>query len=157
MQIIEVMRKNPNCCVPATTVRAAAGMLRHFDIGILLVIDDVRSHKLLGVVTDRDLCLRALAEECDPAIITVQQCMTRDAACCTPEQDVRQVLALMAKRQVRRIPVVDNERRVAGLVTLADLLQQDAATPRDLCAALTRITTPSVRGSARAASVGAWP
>ena len=68
-------------------------MLREFDVGILPVIDDLAARKLMGVVTDRDLCLAALVELHDPSLTTVEDCMATDLVTCTPQTDIRDVLA----------------------------------------------------------------
>jgi CBS domain-containing protein len=126
-------------------------MLRKFDIGILLVIDDLWTRKLIGVVTDRDLCLTALEEVHDPTLTTVEDCMATDLVTCTPNTDVRDVLAAMAKRQVRRLPVVDRDNRVRGLVGISDLMRHNAVAPKDTCVVLSRIMAPKPRGRTQAA------
>jgi len=156
MRANEVMTQIPNCCIPSTTARTAATILKKFELGALPVVDSYSSRKLVGIVTDRDLCVRALAEPEQPGETLVEDCMTRDPVCCNPESDVRQVLALMASRSVRRIPVVDREHRAVGMITLADLVYRQALPPKHLCAALARIVAPlkQVPG-AHAAGAGA--
>jgi CBS domain-containing protein len=120
----------------------AVRMLREFDIGFLLVTDDLWTRKLIGVVTDRDLCLAALGETHDPTLTTVEDCMATDLVTCTPEMDIREILATMAEHQVRRLPVVDQDNCVRGIVGIADLIRHNAADPRDIWMALSRITAP---------------
>ena len=142
MRVSEVMTHNPVCCIRTTSVMNAARMLRDFDIGFLLVIDDPRTRKLIGVVTDRDLCLAALGELHDPALTTVEDCMATDPVTCTPDRDTREILATMAEHQIRRLPVVDQDNHARGIVGIADLIRHNAADPRDLWMALSRITAP---------------
>lgn len=151
MRVSEVMTQDPVCCIRTTSVMNAAGMLREFDVGILPVIDDLVRRKLIGVVTDRDLCLMALGELHDPTLTTVEDCMATDVVTCTPDTDVREVLAAMAKRQVRRVPVVNRDNTVRGIVGISDLIRHNAVDPRDICLALGRIMVPKHRVQAEAA------
>lgn len=151
MRVNEVMSRNINCCVRTTSVMNAARMLRESDIGILVVVDDPETRRLTGVVTDRDLCLRALGELHDPTLTTVEDCMTWEPVYCTPDVDVQEVLAAMGEQQIRRIPVVDYEMKVLGLISLTDLIRHDAISPQDVYRALGRITAPSARARAQAA------
>jgi CBS domain-containing protein len=115
------------------------------------VIDDAVNRRLIGVVTDRDLCLRVLTQMHDPTLTTVEDCMTPEPFTCAPDTDVRQVLALMAKQQVRRIPVVDRHKRVVGIIGLSDLLRHEAINPRDTHLAFARITKTKEAARAQAA------
>lgn len=154
MRVAEVMIRDPNCCVPSTSARMAASLLKQFEVGILPVVDDHTTHKLVGVVTDRDLCLKALASREDPDEILVEHCMTNDPAYCKPETEVRKVLALMSTRRVHRMPVVDRDFKVVGMISIDDLLRAEAVTAREICAALSAITAPQMKTRARAASAG---
>ena len=142
MQAHEVMTPYANCCVPSSSARMASRLMKQFQVGILPVIDDHSSHKLVGVVTDRDLCVRALASTDNPGDVPVEICMTANPAYCTPETDVRKVLALMAIRRVHRIPVVDHENRVKGMISIDDLIRHEAVATNHICLALRRIATP---------------
>jgi CBS domain-containing protein len=142
MRVREVMTHHPVCCIRTTGVMNAVGMLREFDIGFLPVIDDLWTRKLIGVVTDRDLCLGALGEPHDPTLTTVEDCMATDPVTCTPDMDIREILATMAEHQIRRLPVVDQDNRVRGIVGTSDLIRHNAADPRDIWMALSRITAP---------------
>jgi CBS domain-containing protein len=155
MRASEVMTQIPNCCMPSSTARTAATILRKFGLGALPVVEDYASRKLVGIITDRDLCIRALVDPDQPNEALVEDCMTRDPVCCGPDSDVRYVLALMATRGVRRVPVVDQDHRVVGMVTLTDLVHHNALPPQDLCAALARVVAPAKQTAiARAATAG---
>ncbi len=145
MRVSEVMTREPICCIRTTSVMNAARMLREFDIGILLVIEDLWRRKLMGVVTDRDLCLAALREVHDPTLTTVEDCMATDLVTCTPDTDLQAVLAAMAERQVRRAPVIDGSNCVRGIIGISDLIRHNAVDPRDLCMVLSRIMAPKCR------------
>ncbi len=140
MRVRDVMTHDPICCIPKTSVMNAVGMMRQFDVGFLVVIDDIWTRKLVGVVTDRDLCLSMLAEPHDPALAMVDDYMTKDPATCAPDMDVREALALLASYQIRRLPVVDQENCVRGVIGISDLIHNNAFDPRDMWMALSRIT-----------------
>jgi len=142
MRVSEVMTHDAVCCSRTTSVMNAVRILREFDIGFLLVVDDLWKRKLIGVVTDRDLCLAALGETHDPTLTTVEDCMATNLVTCTPEMDSREILATMAEHQIRRLPVVDQDNCVRGIVGIADLIRHNAADPRDIWMALSRITAP---------------
>ncbi|HMK23368.1 MAG TPA: CBS domain-containing protein [Terriglobales bacterium] len=141
------MAHDPVCCTRTTSVRNAAGMMRALDIGFLPVIDELWTRKLMGVVTDRDLCLTALGEPHDPTLTTVEDCMATEPVTCTPDMDIREVLETMAQHQVRRLPVVDRDRHVLGIVGISDLIRHNAADPWDICRGLGRITAPKEVGA----------
>ncbi len=151
MRASDVMTKDPICCIRTTSARNAARMLREFDVGILPVIDDLWTRKLIGIVTDRDLCLTALGEPHDPTLTTVEDCMATDVATCAPDADIRAVVAAMAQARVRRVPVVDRENSVLGIVGVSDLIRHNAVDARDIYMALGRIMEPKHRARAQAA------
>ncbi len=151
MRVSEIMRHDPVCCIRTTSVRNAAGMMREFDIGFLPVLDELWTHRFMGVVTDRDLCLGALGEPHDPILTTVEDWMTTDVVTCNLDMDIREVLETMAERQIRRLPVVDQENCVRGVVGISDLIRHNAVDPRDIWVALSRISAPKKEVRAKAA------
>ncbi len=142
MRVSEVMAHDPVCCIRTTSVMNAVGMLRQYDIGFLPVIDELWTRKLMGVVTDRDLCLAVLGESHDPTLTTVEDCMATEPVTCTPDMDIREILAAMAEHQIHRLPVVDEDNRVRGIVGISDLIRHNAVDPRDIWMVLSRITAP---------------
>ncbi len=142
MRARDVMIKETVCCGRNTSVMNAVDMMRESDVGILLVIDDPSTRRLIGVVTDRDLCLLALREPHDPALTTVEDCMGTDLVTCAPDDDVLKVLAEMREHQVRRIPVVDRDTFVCGLIGIFDLISHDGVDPAEICMTLDRIMAP---------------
>ena len=152
MRIAELMTTDPNCCLPSTSARMAANLLRQFHVGMLPVVDDLSNRRLVGVVTDRDLCVKVLGKGCDPDEVAVEQCMTRDPVWCSPDAAASDVLSLMTSRHVRRIPVVDPRGGVRGLVSIADLVVHKAITPGELFEALTGISTWKAEVRARASN-----
>jgi CBS domain-containing protein len=118
MKLSDVMTPNPEVVAPETRLSDAAAMMRKLDIGVLPVTQDGR---LLGIVTDRDITVRATAEHKSPDKTAVRDVMTRDAACCHEDEDVREGARLMEERQIRRLPIVDREEHLIGIVSLGDI------------------------------------
>jgi CBS domain-containing protein len=107
-------------CRSSTTLKEVAVLMRDRSVGSVVVID--RIGYLAGIVTDRDLALRGFGEGCS-ADRPVEDVMTRDVATVSLHADAADAAALMAKRMVRRLPVIDEQRHIYGVVTLDDLLR----------------------------------
>ena len=138
MQVTEIM-SGPVLCTPETGVRTAAHLMKKFNVGNLLVVESKATRKLVGVLTDRDLVLRILVDR-DPDQTKVQDCMTyADLLYCKPDDDVEQILEIMAKRHVRRVPVVGQGNRVVGVLTDVGVLQYAEMKPIEVCRTLGRI------------------
>ena len=103
-----------------STVAEAARIMRDLDVGAVPVCDG--QHRLVGVITDRDIALRVAAEGCDSAATEVKDVMTRDPIACDVDSRLSDVAGVMEKFQIRRVPIVDSSDKVVGLVTLDDLL-----------------------------------
>ncbi len=141
MKVREIMTENPACCTPEQTVREAAHLMVQNDCGSIPVVEE-STRRLLGVVTDRDLAIRVLAEGRGPDT-PVREAMTPDPVTCSPDDDVDKVERLMAERQVRRIPVVENGR-VVGVVAQADLaLHPNAVSDREVGHLVEEISQPT--------------
>jgi CBS domain-containing protein len=91
------------------------------DIGILPVVASRQDKDLVGVITDRDLALTVVADSCDPARTSVESVMSRSPIVCSPDDPYQKVLHIMARRQIRRVPVVDHAGRLVGMVSQADV------------------------------------
>jgi CBS domain-containing protein len=117
----EVMTKNPVCCVPDDLVAKAAELMKSGNIGSIPVIENEQTHKLIGIVTDRDLALKIVAERRDVKSTKVEAVMTRKVVTCRAEDDLQKALDAMAEHQLRRIPVVDNNNHVVGIISQADV------------------------------------
>lgn len=122
MNISEAMTPDPACCLPDDTVQTAAIIMRELNVGVVPVVDSEQSHKLIGLITDRDLCLSVVAAGKDARTTLVQRAMTSQLVTCKPADDVEAVLGLMQLNQVRRIPVVDDDQRLIGIVSTADIV-----------------------------------
>lgn len=117
----DVMTVDPVCCLGSATVDQVAQMMRSEDVGPVPVVDNFQTKMLIGIVTDRDLAIKVVAEGRDPGATRVQDVMTRDVATCQPEDDLQAALDKMAAYQVRRIPVVDHYGAIVGIIAQADI------------------------------------
>ncbi len=143
MKVSEIMTRNPVCCWPSSSALAAALLLQESEAGILPVIQDAFTPRLVGVVTDRDLCLHVVASGRDPACSWIDGCMTPDPVWCTEADDVSCVLELMSINQLRRIPVVNDKHEVVGIVSLADLARHPAIPDDDIARIVRYICEPA--------------
>jgi CBS domain-containing protein len=117
----ELMTKNPVCCLPDSMVAAVAQLMKRENIGPIPVIENEQSRKLVGIVTDRDLALKIVAEGRDAKSTKVEAVMTRKVVTCRADDDVQKALDAMSEHQLRRIPVVDNENGILGIIAQADV------------------------------------
>jgi CBS domain-containing protein len=117
----EVMTKNPVCCLPNDAVIKAAELMKSENIGSIPVIENEQSQKLVGIVTDRDLALKIVAEGRDAKSTSVEEVMTRKVVTCLADDDLQKALDAMAEHQLRRIPVVDNDNKILGIIAQADV------------------------------------
>ena len=117
----EVMTKNPVCCLPDDMVAKVAQLMKSEKIGSVPVIENEQTRKLVGIVTDRDLALKIVAEERDAGSTKVDAVMTHKVVTCRAEDDVQKALDAMAEHQLRRILIVDNDSRILGIISQADV------------------------------------
>jgi CBS domain-containing protein len=125
MKAREIMTEYPQAVTPSDPLSHAAALMRDGDVGFLPVVDDRTTRRLIGVITDRDITIRHVADahsdEC-----TIKQHMTADRlVTVTPDADMAEVHRLMIERQVRRIPVVDSEGHVLGVIAQADVATKE--------------------------------
>ena len=117
----EVMTKNPVCCLPTDTVSKVALLMKSKNIGPVPIIENEQTKKLVGVVTDRDLALKIVAEGRDPKSIQAADVMTRQVVTCHAEDDLQKALDSMSANKLRRIPVVDSNYGIVGIIAQADV------------------------------------
>jgi CBS domain-containing protein len=117
MNVKDVMTRDVTACEPSATVKDAAGLMARDDIGPVPVVEDGR---LTGIVTDRDIVIRVVAEGRDPNTTTVGEIATKDIVTVSPDDDLEDALRLLAENQVRRLPAVEGDRLV-GIVAQADI------------------------------------
>lgn len=116
--IRDLMTKNPHALTSGATVMEAARMMRDEDTGIVPIVD---GDKLVGTVTDRDIAIRVVAEGKSPEHITVGEIASRELVTIDPQQELDEALRLMARHQVRRLPVVEEDGKLVGIVAQADI------------------------------------
>ena len=117
----EVMTENPVCCLPNDLVSMSARLMRREDVGAVPVINDEQRRQLIGIVTDRDLAIKVVAESRDPNHTLVQDVMTSTIVVCREREDLSHAIKAMEAHQIRRIPVIDNEGRIVGIISQADV------------------------------------
>ena len=117
-KVRDVMSERPRSVTADTTVLEVAEVMDQEDIGSVPVVEGDR---LAGIVTDRDITVRAVAKGKDPRGMPVREITTREVVTVSPDEDLSEALKLMASYQVRRIPVVDDEERLVGVVAQADV------------------------------------
>lgn len=125
MKVKEVMSANPACCTPNESAQNAAKMMCDRNVGSIPVVADHQSRALVGMITDRDLCCSIVAHGLDPKATQIQEFITYTPVSCRDGENVATCECLMQEHQVRRIPVVDAEGRVIGIVSQADLALKD--------------------------------
>jgi CBS domain-containing protein len=118
MQIQEIMSRQVELVGPNTTIRDAARKMRADNLGALPVGENDR---LIGMVTDRDIVMRAVAEGRSAGNTTVREVMSEHVYWCFDDADISDAAKMMAEHQVRRLPVINHDKRLVGVVALADL------------------------------------
>ena len=117
----EVMTKNPVCAYPDDNVAHVARLMRSEDIGPVPIVQDDTTKQLMGIVTDRDLAIKVVAEERDPAKTRVSDVMTTEVVTCREADDIDTALHAMSTNQLRRIPVVNDGNMLVGIIAQADV------------------------------------
>ena len=115
----QVMTENPACCTPDTPLDLVAKLMREHDCGEIPVIDP--AEQPIGVVTDRDIVCRVLAEGKNPMAYPAGICMSQPVATVSMDAPLGDVVAMMEQHQVRRVPVVDDRGRCVGMISQADV------------------------------------
>jgi CBS domain-containing protein len=144
MKVKDVMTKEVNTCTPKTDLAAVAESIWMRDCGVLPVVDE--RGQVVGMITDRDVCIATGCRRRDPATILVSEVMTRQVYSCSSEADIREALQIMKQKQVRRLPVIDSAGKLCGVLSLNDMalkINPDATAPepsaRDIHAVLRSI------------------
>ena len=125
MKIRDMMSRDPACCVLTDSAQSVAKMLCDGNIGSMPVISDQQSRRLVGMITDRDLCCSVIAQGMDPRTTQIEKLMSTSPVSCRDGENIERCERLMQEHQVRRIPIVDAENRVIGIVSQADLALRD--------------------------------
>jgi len=115
----DVMTPDPACCTPDTTLDEVAKLMAHNDCGEIPVVDS--ADKIIGVVTDRDIVCRVVAEGKNPMADGAEICMSDPVVTVRPDTPLDEVVATMERHQIRRVPVVDDRDSLVGIVSQADV------------------------------------
>jgi CBS domain-containing protein len=117
----EVMTKDPVVCLPSDLVAKVAQVMKKEDVGPVPIVENGPARRLVGMVTDRDLAVKVVAEGRDSKTTKAEEVMSRKIVTCRAEDDVQKALDAMSENQLRRIPVVDDEDRIVGIIAQADV------------------------------------
>jgi Predicted signal-transduction protein containing cAMP-binding and CBS domains len=115
------MTVNPSCCLTTDTVYQAAQLMKSEDVGPIPIVNDPEIRKLEGIITDRDIVLKVVAEGRDPNTTRVSEIMSKDVFTCRVNDDAHKATHLMEEHQVRRVPIVNENGQLAGIVSQADV------------------------------------
>jgi len=118
-QVRELMTESPRTVPPDASAVDAAKVMQNEDAGVVPIVED--DGRLIGVVTDRDIALRVVAEGREPESTKVAEIASQNLATVDPQQDIDEALRLMAEHQVRRLPVVEEDGRLVGILAQADV------------------------------------
>jgi CBS domain-containing protein len=142
MEIREIMIRHVDVIPPDASVREAASKMKELDVGAIPVCD---GQKLSGLVTDRDITVRAVAEGRDPSEVRVSEVMSSEIAYCFEDETIEQAAKLMESKQIRRLPILDRNKQLAGIISLGDIsVRTEASRQKDLAAdALQEISEPA--------------
>jgi CBS domain-containing protein len=139
MELREIMTRNPEVVSAQSSLREAATKMKNLDVGLIPVC---AGDRLEGLLTDRDITIRATADGRDPNKTKVSDVMSTDVAYCFEDQDVAEAVSLMEARQIRRLPVLSKDKRLVGIVSLGDIAVH--AGDRDLAGeTLQEVSEPS--------------
>lgn len=138
MDVQQVMTRHPRVCQPGDSLRDAARLMLEADVGEIPVVDE--THQVVGVITDRDIVVRCVAAGLNPQDATVASCMTAPALTVGDDASLEDCADLMAGQQIRRVPIVDADGAICGIVAQADLEATNARSLKDRVAA--RVSIP---------------
>ena len=139
MTLEDLMTPGVEVIAPEATLQQAAAKMRRLNIGPLPVCE---GDQLVGMLTDRDITVRAVAEGCDPRTTTVREAMTPDTAYCFEDQPLEDALQTMERYQIRRLPILSREKRLVGMVSLGDLAVS-SGDERQVGATLKQVSEPA--------------
>jgi CBS domain-containing protein len=144
MKVKDLMSKEPELATPDMNLTKIAKMMAEQNVGSIPVVQSRENLKVVGMVTDRDITTRAVAEGRDPLMVTAGEVMSTPVVTVKQDDDVKDVARLMEKNMVRRLPVVDEEGFVCGIVAQADIaLKSNDKTTADVVQSISKPTEDS--------------
>jgi CBS domain-containing protein len=121
MQVRDVMTSDPACCISGTGLQEVAKMMIDHDCGEIPVVESKETRLPIGVITDRDIVCRTIAQGLNPLDLTVAECMSTPCVTVTPDMSLEDCSRIMEENKIRRVPVVDGGGCCCGIVALADI------------------------------------
>ncbi len=144
MKASEIMTPSPRTCTPQASVQEVARLMQEADTGVIPIVEGEGSQRLVGLVTDRDLAIRVLAQG-RGGDARVAEAMSAEIAGVRPDDDLKTVRRVMEERQVRRVPVCDEQGRCLGIISQADLALDDDVSDKQVGKTVEAISQPSTR------------
>jgi CBS domain-containing protein len=138
--VAEVMTRDVRSMTPQDTVVRAAQAMDEMNVGVIPVCE---GEKLVGMVTDRDIVVRGVAQDGDPRSLKLADVMSTNVRCAHEDEDIDEVLSQMAETQIRRMPVVDQNEKLIGIVSLGDIAAKDPDDEEDVALSLGDISSPA--------------
>ena len=138
--VADVMTRGVRTMSPQDTVVLAAQAMDELNVGVIPVCD---GEKLVGMVTDRDIVVRGVAQQADTQNMKLADVMSTNVRWAKEDEDVDEVLSQMAQTQIRRMPVVDSAQRLVGIISLGDIAAKDRGEDMDVAESLSEISTPA--------------
>ena len=138
--VSDVMTRDVRSMSPSDTVSKAAQAMDELNVGVIPVCE---GGKLVGMVTDRDIVVRGIARECDMKTAKLADVMSTNVRCATEDQEIDEILGQMGDSQIRRMPVVDGQQRLVGIVSLGDIADKDSGDELDVAQSLAEISSPA--------------
>jgi CBS domain-containing protein len=149
MKVETIMTKEPVCCSPSDTMQAVAQLMRQHDVGAIPVVSDFVSKRLVGIITDRDLCIAGMANGKDPRTTKIESHFTANVVSCFSEDPLEVCEQKMKQNRIRRIPVVDKQNRCIGIIVQADLARMEQ--PISFQSLVAEISKPNIKRPATVA------
>lgn len=140
MQVREIMTQQVEAIPPNASIRDAAMKMKELDVGAIPVCD---GQKLAGLVTDRDIAVRAVADGRNPSETRVSEVMSPDIAYCFEDDDVERAAEVMERKQIRRLAILNREKKLAGIVSLGDISVRARGKKDTAAEVLEEISEPS--------------
>ena len=139
-RVADVMTRGVRSMTPQDTVVLAAQAMDELNVGVIPVCD---GEKLVGMVTDRDIVVRGVAQQGDTKTMKLADVMSTNVRCAKEDEDVDEVLSQMAETQIRRMPVIDGQDRLVGMITIGDIASKDPGEEADVGLSLGDISQPA--------------
>jgi CBS domain-containing protein len=146
------MSAAPVWCSPQDDVQTLAKQMRDNNIGFVAVLSDPDERKLVGVVTDRDVSSKVVAAGYDPRFTKVEEIMSRDVLSCGDGELLKKAFAKMQSAKIRRLPVIDRNDQLVGIISLDDIVRSKGFSPAPLVKGIQRVLENSRRSTQKAAA-----